>query len=96
MLDNISLSPIEINEKEFRVVGTFVKGYEMDEVNEYLDTIINDYDIFITTITSLQAQVDELTQALSGRASTGTANVEQLNYRVTLLERELSYIKSRL
>lgn len=100
MLRKINLSPIEIHEKDFRVVGTFVKGYEMDAVNAFLDTIVEDYKTFNTTIESLQAQINELTQGLSSRIGTGIgsdpASVEQLNYRVTLLERELSYIKSRL
>ncbi|GAB6927919.1 hypothetical protein JCM10914A_19020 [Paenibacillus sp. JCM 10914] len=92
-MKNISLSPMAIHEQEFRVVGTFVKGYEMDEVNAFLDVIVEDYKVFIATIKSLQEQLDELNQALIGNGN--TTSVEQLNYRVTQLEREMSQLKSR-
>ena len=37
-----------------------MKGYDSDEVDSYLDTIISDYSTFATIIEDLQAQISEL------------------------------------
>lgn len=38
------LTPLEIHNKEF---GTRMRGYDQDEVNEFLDQIIRDYELLI-------------------------------------------------
>src|SRR5699024_11581546 len=38
------LTPLEIHNKEF---GTRMRGYDQDEVNEFLDQVIRDYELLI-------------------------------------------------
>lgn len=56
-LNDIQLNPQSILKKQFR---TKMKGYDSDEVDSYLDTIISDYSTFATIIEDLQAQISEL------------------------------------
>ena len=42
-LNDIQLNPQSILKKQFR---TKMKGYDSDEVDSYLDTIISDYSTF--------------------------------------------------
>ncbi len=53
----IKLSPKEILEKEFKFDA---KGYRPKEVDEYLDTIIEDYNEFIHLIKKLERENREL------------------------------------
>ena len=48
------LSPLDIHNKEF---GRRLRGYDEDEVNEFLDQIIKDYEAMIRENKELQAQV---------------------------------------
>lgn len=52
--DAMPLSPIDINNKEF--TRSF-RGYAEDEVNEFLDQIIQDYEIIIREKKELEQQV---------------------------------------
>lgn len=53
----ISLSPKDILDKEFKFDA---KGYRPKEVDEYLDTIIEDYNEFIRLIKKLEKDNREL------------------------------------
>ncbi|MCG7407335.1 DivIVA domain-containing protein [Paenibacillus sp. ACRRX] len=53
----IELTALEIHEKEF---ATRMRGYDSDEVNEFLDRIIVDYQKFAVVIRDMQKQIDEL------------------------------------
>lgn len=52
--DRISLSPQEILDKEFNVV---TKGFCPQEVDEFLDVVINDYNEFILEIKRLKKDI---------------------------------------
>ena len=65
-LNDIQLNPQSILKKQFR---TKMKGYDSDEVDSYLDTIISDYSTFATIIEDLQTQISEL-KAEQKQAST--------------------------
>lgn len=65
-LNDIQLNPQGILKKQFR---TKMKGYDSDEVDSYLDTIISDYSTFATIIEDLQTQISEL-KAQQKQAST--------------------------
>lgn len=65
-LNDIQLNPQSILKKQFR---TKMKGYDSDEVDSYLDTIISDYSTFATIIEDLQTQISEL-KAQQKQAST--------------------------
>lgn len=56
-LNDIQLNPQSILKKQFR---TKMKGYDSDEVDSYLDTIISDYSTFATIIEDLQTQISDL------------------------------------
>ena len=53
LMVNQELTTKEIVEKDF---STKMRGYDPDEVDEYLDAVIRDYDSFITEINSLRDQ----------------------------------------
>lgn len=55
--DKISLTPQEILDKEFKIDA---RGYRPQEVDKFLDMIINDYNEFITTIKDLKKEVSFL------------------------------------
>ncbi|NKI20485.1 DivIVA domain-containing protein [Paenibacillus dendritiformis] len=50
-------TPLDIHNQEFD--RTF-RGYNEDQVNEYLDLIIKDYQTYNQIIQELQAQIAEL------------------------------------
>ncbi|WP_057879404.1 DivIVA domain-containing protein [Levilactobacillus paucivorans] len=49
------LSPLDIHNKEF---GTKMRGYNVDEVNDFLDQIIKDYQITLNHNKELEEQLD--------------------------------------
>jgi len=51
------LSPLDIHNKEFT---RGFRGYQEDEVNEFLDQIIKDYEITIRAKKDLESEVEEL------------------------------------
>ncbi|MCL6456774.1 MAG: DivIVA domain-containing protein [Gorillibacterium sp.] len=51
----MSLSPLDIHNKEFKTrIG---RGYDQDEVNEFLDLVIKDYEAIIRENKELQSQI---------------------------------------
>ncbi|RWZ60308.1 cell division regulator GpsB [Halobacillus fulvus] len=85
------LSGKEILEKDFK---TSMRGYNQEEVDEYLDLIIQDYDRFTQEIERLQQENDRLKRMSSRevptRPKSNTGN-HQVNYdilkRVSNLEK---------
>lgn len=55
------LTPLDIHNKEF--AKTF-RGYDEDEVNEFLDQVIKDYEIIIREKCELENRVKELEEKL--------------------------------
>ena len=55
--DNISLTPQEILEKEFKID---TRGYRLQEVDKFLDVVIKDYVEFSKTINRLESEKKEL------------------------------------
>ncbi|CAM4148164.1 DivIVA domain-containing protein [Paenibacillus alkaliterrae] len=56
------LSPLDIHNKEF---GRRLRGYDEDEVNEFLDQVIKDYESLIRDNKELQNQVLGLQERLN-------------------------------
>ena len=56
--DKISLTPQEILDKEFKIDA---RGYRPQEVDKFLDLVINDYNEFITEIKRLRKDITLLT-----------------------------------
>ncbi len=55
------LTPLDIHNKEF---SKQIRGYDVDEVNEFLDQIIKDYESLIRDNKDLQNQVSALSDKL--------------------------------
>lgn len=55
------LTPLDIHNKEFT---RKFKGYDEDEVNEFLDQVIKDYEIVIRDKKDLAEKVEQLTERL--------------------------------
>lgn len=58
---NMPLSPLDIHNKEFK---RSFRGYDVDEVNDFLDQIIKDFEFLIREKQQLEQQVEELQQEL--------------------------------
>ncbi|SER04450.1 cell division initiation protein [Gracilibacillus ureilyticus] len=56
------LTPLDIHNKEF---AKGFRGYDEDDVNEFLDQIIKDYELVIREKKELKDQVDQLNEKLS-------------------------------
>ncbi|WP_102347010.1 DivIVA domain-containing protein [Bacillus sp. Marseille-P3661] len=56
------LTPLDIHNKEF---SRGFRGYDEDEVNEFLDQVIKDYELIIREKKELEEKVKELTERLS-------------------------------
>ena len=55
--DKIVLSSRDILEKEFKID---TRGYRLKEVDQFLDTIINDYEQFLNIINDLEKEKADL------------------------------------
>ncbi|MGI8315044.1 DivIVA domain-containing protein [Halobacillus mangrovi] len=55
------LTPLDIHNKEFTKA---FRGYEEDEVNEFLDQVIKDYEIIIRQKKELEREVEQLNERL--------------------------------
>ena len=69
-LNDIQLNPQSILKKQFR---TKMQGYDSDEVDSYLDTIISDYSTFATIIEDLQTQISDLKAQQKQQTAKSTA-----------------------
>lgn len=58
----MALSPLDIHNKEF---SRGFRGYDEDEVNEFLDQVIKDYEMVIREKKELASRVNELEDKLS-------------------------------
>ena len=56
------LTPLEIHNKEF---GTRMRGYDQDQVNEFLDQVIRDYELLIRQNKELKDELDIANKKLS-------------------------------
>jgi len=56
------LTPLDIHNKEF---SRKIRGYDEDEVNEFLDQIIKDYEALIRENKELQAQLEAIQEKVN-------------------------------
>jgi cell division initiation protein len=59
---SVPLTPLDIHNKEF---ARGFRGYDEDQVNDFLDQVIKDYEIVIREKKELEAKVTDLTERLS-------------------------------
>ena len=69
-MDNIKFTPQDILHKQFKE-KSIGKGYDVDDVDSFLDDVIKDYDAFNKEVTRLQDENDRL-----------KAKVDELNRQV--------------
>ncbi|WP_260243545.1 cell division regulator GpsB [Limosilactobacillus fermentum] len=69
-MDNIKFTPQDILRKQFKE-KSIGKGYDVDDVDSFLDDVIKDYDAFNKEVTRLQDENDRL-----------KAKVDELNRQV--------------
>jgi len=58
----VPLTPLDIHNKEF--TKSF-RGYDEDEVNEFLDQVVKDYEIVIREKRALEEKVNQLNERLN-------------------------------
>ena len=56
------LTPLDIHNKEF---SKGFRGYDEDEVNEFLDQVIKDYEMVIREKKELEERLNEMTERIS-------------------------------
>ncbi|MFD2630650.1 cell division regulator GpsB [Oceanobacillus kapialis] len=80
-LNQVQFSGKDILEKEFK---TGMRGYNQEEVDEFLDKIIQDYDLFKQEIERLQQENERLRKTSSEQTSRtrSTQPAPQMNYDV--------------
>ncbi len=88
--NQVQLNGKEILEKDFK---TAMRGYNQDEVDEFLDIIINDYEKFQQQIEKLQLENERLKKRIDQPATRGSQQNSQSNYdvlmRLSNLEKEV-------
>lgn len=88
--NQVQLNGKEILEKDFK---TAMRGYNQDEVDEFLDIIINDYEKFQKQIEKLQLENERLKKRIDQPETRPTQQSPQANYdvlmRLSNLEKEV-------
>ncbi|WP_047980074.1 cell division regulator GpsB [Ornithinibacillus contaminans] len=80
MQNKIQLNGKEILEKDFK---TAMRGYNQEEVDEFLDVVIQDYEAFGREIDRLKQEIDRLKKTGDSQVKTrSTQAAPQVNYDV--------------
>lgn len=89
------LTPEEIFEKEFKKV---IRGYDIDEVNEFLDQVIQDYGRLVEENKQLKKENQSLKSSTtrqvhhqSSTPSEGTT-IQDLVRRIEILEKKTKFL----
>jgi DivIVA domain-containing protein len=79
--NRIQLNGKSILEKEFK---TAMRGYNQEEVDEFLDIVIQDYEAFTQEIDRLKTEIVRLKKSSDSQVKTRSANgtPPQVNYDV--------------
>jgi len=90
MSDQIQLSGKQILEKDFK---TAMRGYNQEEVDEFLDKVIMDYNAFQEKIDTLQREIENLKENADRTKMRSNNTNHQVNYdvlkRLSNLEKEV-------
>ena len=81
---DIKLTSKDILEKEFK---KSVKGYNIDQVDQFLDQIMEDYDNFEQVINELRAENDRLKEELSSSTKKPSTQPSTSNMNYDILKR---------
>lgn len=77
--ERFQLTSKEILEKDFK---TSMRGYNQEEVDEYLDLIIQDYDRFTQELERLQQENERLRKTSSRETPARTKSPSPTNHQV--------------
>lgn len=83
----IILSPKEIFEREFKIV---LRGYDKDEIDEFLDDIIKDYETYAAQLQVLRQENEQLREQLKNQIVESPAASTETQVFTTPLEPEQS------
>ncbi|MGT2682374.1 cell division regulator GpsB [Streptococcus porci] len=81
----IILSPKEIFEREFKIV---LRGYDKDEIDEFLDDIIKDYETYAAQLQVLRQENEQLREQLKNQIVESPAASTETQVFTTPLEPE--------
>lgn len=70
----IKFTTKDILEQDFKIT---MRGYNKDEVDEFLDDIIKDYDVYEAKVKALKAEIASLQAQLKGQAPSPQTNSSQ-------------------
>lgn len=76
----VPLTPLDIHNKEF---SRKIRGFDEDEVNEFLDQVVKDYEMVIREKKNLEEKVDKLEEKLGH-----FTNIEETLNRSILVAQE--------
>ncbi|GAB7053801.1 MULTISPECIES: DivIVA domain-containing protein [Paenibacillus] len=76
----MALTPLDIHNKEFK---RSFRGYDEDEVNEFLDQVIKDYEVLIRENKELQNQLNAIQERLDH-----FANIEETLSKTIIVAQE--------
>ncbi len=91
-MENVNLTPKDIVNKNF---SRGLRGYDSNEVDEFLDQVIQDYEAYAKENDRLVSKVDELTKQVavgsSGQTARPTTNMTNMDVlkRLSNLERHV-------
>ena len=69
--DRITLTPQDILDKEFKIDA---RGFRPQEVDKFLDVVINDYNEFITLIKELKNELRRIKANIDAAEATSAGN----------------------
>ncbi|WP_138417047.1 cell division regulator GpsB [Aquibacillus sediminis] len=78
-LDRIQLNSKDILEKNFK---TAMRGYNQEQVDEFLDIVIQDYENFYHEIERLKQENDRLKKNTDQPKTRSTTGSHQVNYDI--------------
>lgn len=81
---DIRLTSKDILEKEFK---KSVKGYNIDQVDQFLDQIMEDYDKFEEALNGLKAENERLKEELAGSSRKPVAQPSTSNMNYDIIKR---------
>lgn len=81
----ITLSPKDIFEREFKIV---LRGYDKDEIDEFLDEIIKDYETYEAQLQVLRQENEQLREQFKNQMTEPSAIAPETQVFTTPLEAE--------
>lgn len=85
VMAKIMLSPKDIFEREFKIV---LRGYDKDEIDEFLDEIIKDYETYEAQLQALRQENEQLREQFKNQMAETTPLAPETQVFTTPLESE--------